>query len=92
MHRFDKYWIGVLIGLLFPAIFGYAYLESLHLWQALSSLGDLAQGIISKLLIVCVFPDLALIFLFYTTDTWKLSKGILIGSFPYILAALIISM
>ena len=31
------------------------------------------------------------IFVFYTTDTWKLSKGLLIGSLPYILAAIAVS-
>lgn len=92
MHRFDKYWIGIVLGLLLPAVFGYLYLDSMGLWQALSSLGDMAKGIVSKLMIVCVFPDLALIFLFYTTDTWKLSKGILIGALPYIIGTLIISM
>ena len=50
------------------------------------------DGVLSKLLLVSVFPDLALIFLFYTTDTWKLSKGILIGALPYIIGTLIISM
>ena len=80
MHRFDKYWIGIVLGLLLPAVFGYLYLDSMGLWQALSSLGDMAKGI------------LALIFLFYTTDTWKLSKGILIGALPYIIGTLIISM
>ena len=92
MHRFDKYWIGIVLGLLLPAIFGYAYLESMGLWHALSSLGEMAKGIYSKLMIVCVFPDLALIFLFYTTNTWKLSKGILIGALPYILGTLIMTM
>ena len=49
-------------------------------------------GVLSKLLLVSVFPDLALLFVFYTTDTWRLAKGVLIGAMPYILAALFISM
>ena len=44
MHRFDKYWIGIVLGLLLPAVFGYLYLDSMGLWQALSSLGDMAKG------------------------------------------------
>jgi len=35
---------------------------------------------------------MALIFLFYTTDTWRLAKGVLIGAMPYILATLLVSM
>ena len=46
----------------------------------------------SKLLLVSVFPDLALIFVFYTTDTWRLAKGVLAGAMPYILAALMVSL
>ena len=46
----------------------------------------------SKLLFVSVFPDLALIFLFYTTESWKLSKGVLAGALPYILASFIVAM
>lgn len=46
---------------------------------------------LSKLLLVSVFPNLALIFVFYTTDTWKLSKGLLVGSMPYILASIAVS-
>jgi hypothetical protein len=42
----------------------------------------------SKLLIVSVFPDLAFIFVFYSADMWKVSKGLLLGAFPYILAAI----
>ena len=51
-----------------------------------------AGGVLSKLLLVSIFPDLALIFVFYTTDTWRLSKGVLIGAMPYILGALMVSM
>ena len=51
-----------------------------------------AGGVLSKLLLVSVVPDLALIFVFYTTDTWRLSKGILAGAMPYILAALMVSL
>ena len=45
----------------------------------------------SKLLQVSVFPNLALVFVFYTTDTWKLSKGVLVGAMPYIIAAIALS-
>ena len=84
MDRFDRYWIGILIGLILPAAFGLTYIEVMNLCQA--------GGVLSKLLLVSVFPDLALIFVFYTTDTWRLSKGVLVGAMPYVLAALMVSM
>ena len=92
MSRFDRYWIGILIGLLLPAAFGLTYLSVMHLWYPLQALHWQAGGVLSKLLFVSVFPDLALIFVFYTTDTWRLSKGVLVGAMPYILGALIVSM
>lgn len=92
MDRFDRYWIGILIGLILPAAFGVTYIEVMNLWYALKTFQFEAGGVLSKLLLVSVFPDLALIFVFYTTDTWRLSKGVLIGAMPYILAALIVSM
>ena len=92
MDRFDSYWIGIVVGLVLPAAFGLTYIEVMHLWYALRTLQFEAGGVLSKLLLVSVFPDLALIFVFYTTDTWRLAKGVLIGALPYILAALMVSM
>lgn len=92
MERFDRYWIGILIGLILPAAFGLTYIEVMNLWYPLKTLQFQAGGVLSKLLLVSVFPDLALIFVFYTTDTWRLSKGVLIGAMPYVLASIIVSM
>ena len=92
MDRFDRYWIGIVAGILIPGIFGLTYIDVMNLWYPLQILQFQAGGVLSKLLLVSVFPDLALIFVFYTTDTWRLSKGILIGALPYILAALMVSM
>jgi hypothetical protein len=92
MERFDKYSIGIVLGLLLPAIFGLTYIEVMNLWYPLQSLQFQAGGVLSKLLLVSVFPNLALIFVFYTLDTWRLSKGILIGAIPYVIASIYISM
>lgn len=92
MDRFDRYWIGILIGLIIPAALGLTYIEVMNLWYPLQTLQFQAGGVLSKLLFVSVFPDLALIFVFYTTDTWRLAKGVLCGALPYILASLIVSM
>lgn len=92
MDRFDRYWIGILVGFLIPAVFGLTYIEVMNLWYPLQTLQFQAGGVLRKLLLVSVFPDLALIFVFYTTDTWRLAKGVLCGAMPYILASLIVSM
>ena len=90
MDRFDRYWIGILIGLILPAAFGLTYIEVMNLWYPLKTLQFDVGGVLNKLLMVSVFPDMALVFVFYTTDTWRLSRGVLAGSMPYILASLIV--
>lgn len=80
------------MGLILPAAFGLTYIEVMNLWYPLKTLQFEAGGVMSKLLLVSAFPDLALLFVFYTTDTWRLAKGVLIGAMPYILAALMVSM
>lgn len=93
MNRLDKYWIGLLVGLLVPAIFGYIYIERMGLWYPLQTLGWHRLGsVLSKLTIVAIFPDMALLFLFYTTNTWRLAKGVLLGIFPYIISVLWLSL
>ncbi|MCR5533161.1 MAG: hypothetical protein K6F10_04695 [Paludibacteraceae bacterium] len=92
MDRFDRYWIGILVGLILPAAFALIYIEAMNLWYPLQTLQFQAGGVLSKLLLVSIFPDLALIFVFYTTDTWRLAKGVLIGTMPYLLATILVSM
>ena len=92
MDRFDRYWIGALIGLILPAAFALTYIDVMNLWYPLQTLQFQVDSVLGKLLMVSVFPDLALIFVFYTTDTWRLSKGVLLGAMPYILAMLYFSL
>lgn len=92
MDRFDRYWIGVLIGLILPLVFMVVYIDVMNLWFVLNTFQLRASRVLSKLLMLSAFPDLALIFVFYTTDTWRLSKGVLIGAMPYLLTALIVSL
>lgn len=88
MQHFDKYWIGIILGLLMPAAFIYVYIDHFNLWYTFQTFSWGLSQTFSKLLQVSVFPNLALVFVFYTTDTWKLSQGVLFGAFPYIIAAI----
>lgn len=71
-----------------PALFIVIYVDHFNLWYTFQTFGWQLSTTFSKLLQVSVFPNLALVFVFYTTDTWKLSKGVLIGAMPYIIAAI----
>ncbi len=88
-QRFDKYWIGILLGLMLPAIVGYIYIERFNLWYTFETLSmDMMGPILGKIMQVGIFPNLALLFVFYTMEVWKLAKGVLIGALPYLIASI----
>lgn len=80
-----------MLGLLLPAAFALVYIDRHNLWYVLQAVHWQAGGVLSKLLLVSVFPDLALMFVFYTTETWRLSKGVLMGAIPYLMASVAVS-
>jgi hypothetical protein len=88
LDRFDKYWIGILVGLLMPAAFGYIYIDHFNLWSSFRMFGTALSQTWSRLLFVSVFPDLAFVFVAYAADAWKISKGLVIGAMPYIIASI----
>lgn len=49
---------------------------------------DLMGGILSKILQVGIFPNLALLFVFYTLEMWRLAKGVLLAALPYLIASI----
>ena len=88
-QRFDKYWIGILLGLALPALVGYVYIERFNLWYTFEAFNmDMMGPILGKIMQVGIFPNLALLFVFYTMEVWKLAKGVLIGALPYLLASI----
>ena len=87
MQRFDKYWIGIVAGLIMPAVFLIVYIHTYNLWYSLQTFQLELGSVLNKLLQVSVFPDLALVFVFYTTDSYRMAKGLNIGALPYILTA-----
>ena len=89
-QKFDKYWIGILLGLALPALVGYVYIERFNLWYTFQAFNmDLMGGIVSKILQVGIFPNLALLFVFYTLEMWRLAKGVLLAALPYLIASII---
>lgn len=88
LDRIDKYWRGILFGLLLPATFGLLYIDQMNLWYALQTFQFQMGAVLNKLLLVSIFPDLAFIFVFYQLNTWRFAKGILIGAMPYVLATI----
>jgi hypothetical protein len=43
--------------------------------------------LLGKLLLLSAFPNLALMFVFYKTDSFKLAIGVLSGGMPYLISS-----
>ena len=72
-----------------PAIVGYTYIERFNLWYTFETFDiDLMGYILGKIMQIGIFPNLALLFIFYTLEVWKLAKGVLIGALPYLIASI----
>ena len=75
-----------------PALVGYIYIERFNLWYTFETFDwDLMGGILSKILQVGIFPNLALLFVFYTLELWRAAKGILLATIPYLLASFLLT-
>lgn len=79
------------MGLIIPVVIGYIYIERFNLWYTFEAFSmDLMGGILGRIVQVGIFPNLALLFVFYTMELWKLAKGILIAALPYLIASIIL--
>ena len=72
-------------------VIGYIYIERFNLWYTFEAFNmDLMGGILGRIVQVGIFPNLALLFVFYTMELWKLAKGFLIAALPYLIASIIL--
>lgn len=79
------------MGLIIPLVIGYIYIERFNLWYTFEAFNmDLMGGILGRIVQVGIFPNLALLFVFYTMELWKLAKGVLIAALPYLIASIIL--
>ena len=72
-------------------VIGYIYIERFNLWYTFEAFNmDLMGGILGRIVQVGIFPNLALLFVFYTMELWKLAKGVLIAALPYLIVSIIL--
>jgi hypothetical protein len=77
------------LGLALPALVGFVYIDRFNLWYTFESFDmSLVGPILGKIMQVGIFPNLALLFVFYTMEVWRLAKGVLIGALPYLIASI----
>ncbi|MBR4521399.1 MAG: hypothetical protein IKO63_08290 [Paludibacteraceae bacterium] len=89
--KWDSFWLGLAIGILLPALFCLAYAHTIglqHLWQ--EGMYDMLKPVIGRMLLLGTFANMAVMFLLYELNVWKLAKGVLVGIIPYMAAAIIL--
>ncbi|MCL1867410.1 MAG: hypothetical protein FWF72_00445 [Paludibacter sp.] len=90
MKQFDKFLIGFAVGILLPIAFIVVYLMACYpnfdgLSATLSRL--FPSAVFGKLLILSIFPNLLLCFIFYKFDVFRIAIGFLVGAIPYLIAS-----
>jgi len=90
IERFNHFFIGFIPGLALPPLFLWLYFNQYSPFETsfIESIKALYPSILlGKLLLLSAFPNLALLFVFYKTDTFKLATGILSGGMPYLISS-----
>lgn len=93
MKKFlDNPFFGLFIGLLVPLVFGLLFLDSLHISlrfvEILSFLHT--PSLIVKFISVALFPDMGLVYIFYSLDAWRSCRGIFSAIGIYTMAAIVV--
>ena len=89
--KWDSFWRGLALGILLPALFCLAYAHTIglqHLWQ--EEMYEMLKPVIGRMLLLGTFVNMAVMFLLYALNVWKLAKGVLVGIIPYMTAAIIL--
>jgi len=91
MNKWDNFWLGVLLGLLLPALFCVAYAYTIHLPQLMEQdMLDMLKPVIGRMLLLGTFTDMAGMFLLYEFNLWRVAKGMVVAIVPYMAAGIIL--
>lgn len=84
----NKIWVGIVTGLLLPAVFVLIYAFRVNfftLWSV--ELYDILKPLIGQMLMIGAFADAALLFILYQFDQYEWAKGTMLGLLPYLLCS-----
>ncbi|MFV0470445.1 MAG: hypothetical protein ACK5L7_00215 [Paludibacteraceae bacterium] len=93
MKNFNNFFLGLVIGLVLPVVFIWFYLYKFfpsekETWEIVKQLYP--STVLGKLLLLSIVPDLAVVFVFYKQDTFRVAGGIMISAVLYLIAAVIV--
>ena len=90
-NSLDKAWLGLVIGIILPIVFGFFFLKTNGLVGG--SVVDAVNFIVDnnltvKFLCVVLFPDMAAVFLLNTMEMWQACRGMFASIFIYMAVSL----
>jgi len=90
IDKFNNFWYGFVPGLFIPPIFIWLYLNQFSPFQVgfFDAIKLLYPSVLlGKILLLSAFPNLALMFVFYKSDSFKLASGILSAGMPFLISS-----
>ena len=89
--KWDSIWLGILLGLILPALFCIAYAHTIslpYLWR--QGMFDMLKPILGRMMLLGTFANMGAVFVLYELNVWKLAKGVMIAIIPYMAAGIIL--
>ncbi len=92
MKRFDRFLYGFIPGIILPVLFMWAYLVRFYpgdftFWEIIKQIYP--SALLGKLLLLSVMPNLAFVFVFYKSDSFKIATGVLLSAMPYFVGSIL---
>ena len=88
LEKANKFIYGLIPGLLLPLLFMWIYLNRFYPHEIgfVEIIKEIFPGVLmGKVLLLSVIPNLLLVYLFYTLDSFKLAVGIITGAMIYLI-------
>lgn len=83
--------MGLVIGLILPALFclAYSYTISLnHFWS--KEMFDMLKPVLGRMALLGTFANMAFVFVLYELNLWRMAKGMIVAVVPYMAAGIIL--
>lgn len=92
MKRFDRFLYGFIPGIILPVLFMWVYVDRFYpgdftFWEIIKQIYP--SALLGKLLLLSVTPNLAFVFVFYKSDSFKIATGVLLSAMPYFIGSIL---
>ena len=90
MKKFNKFWIGLIPGMFLPLGFIWLYLykfypQDLPVFEIIKQIYP--SPTLGRLLMLSFVPNMAFMFIFYKTDSFRIASGFMVGGMVYFISS-----